>query len=81
MSTATVCHPSFNAVVADATVAPPNSVSRGPLAVHVRRWGFPVCGVPQLYPSPARMHIDVAYTFFASHSYLVKASRTIIADA
>jgi len=27
------------------------------------------------------MHIDVSYTFFASHSYLVKASRTIIADA
>ena len=53
---------------------PTSSLSIGPLAVRVRRCGFPVCAVPPLY-SQARMHIDTEYTFFAKTKYFTKRNK------
>ncbi len=46
-------------------------VSRGPLSVKVRRWGFPHSPAHPLF-TPSRMHIDVEYTFPAGQPYLRK---------
>lgn len=46
-------------------------VSRGPLCVRVRRWGFPHSPVHPLF-TPSRMHIDVEYTFHAGQPYFFK---------
>ncbi|MCC7262732.1 MAG: metal-sulfur cluster assembly factor [Candidatus Latescibacteria bacterium] len=46
-------------------------VSRGPVAVKVRRWGFPHSPVHPLF-APSRMHIDVEYTFISGQPYFRK---------
>ena len=46
-------------------------VVRGPLCTKVRRWGFPHSPVHPLF-APARMHIDVTYTFYADQPYFLK---------
>ena len=46
----------------------------GPLAVRVRRCGFPLCAVPPLY-SQARMHIDTEYIFLAGKDYFIKQNK------
>ncbi len=46
-------------------------VSRGPLCVKVRRWGFPHSPVHPLF-TPSRMHIDVEYTFYAGQPFFFK---------
>ncbi|MBX9790335.1 MAG: hypothetical protein K2Y37_15565 [Pirellulales bacterium] len=50
---------------------PNYEVTRGPLAVQVRRWGFPHSPVHPLY-TPSRMHMDIAYTFYAGSPYFIK---------
>ena len=49
-------------------------VVQGPLCVQVRRWGFPHAPAHPLF-TPARMHIDVQYTFYAGLPYFVKEGR------
>jgi metal-sulfur cluster biosynthetic enzyme len=49
-------------------------VTRGPLAVQVRRWGFPHSPVHPLF-TPSRMHMDITYTFYAGQPYFVKQGR------
>ncbi len=49
-------------------------VVRGPLCVRVRRWGFPFSPMHPLF-TPARMHMDVTYTFYAGLPYFLKQSR------
>ena len=49
-------------------------VVRGPLCVQVRRWGFPFSPMHPLF-TPARMHMDVTYTFYAGLPYFLKQSR------
>ncbi|MBI2502571.1 MAG: DUF59 domain-containing protein [Candidatus Latescibacteria bacterium] len=46
-------------------------VSRGPLCVKVRRWGFPHSPAHPLF-TPSRMHIDVEYTFYARQPFFLK---------
>ncbi len=46
-------------------------VVRGPLGTIVRRWGFPHCPIHPLF-TPSRMHISVAYTFYAGLPYFLK---------
>jgi metal-sulfur cluster biosynthetic enzyme len=43
---------------------PDYEVVRGPLATIVRRWGFPYSPVHPVF-SPARIHVDVEYRFYA----------------
>jgi metal-sulfur cluster biosynthetic enzyme len=43
---------------------PDYEVVRGPLCTTVRRWGFPYSPVHPVF-SPARMHVDVEYRFYA----------------
>ena len=50
---------------------PDYSVTRGPLSVVVRRWGFPHSTVHPLF-TPSRMHITVEYRFFAGTPYFLK---------
>lgn len=51
---------------------PPNyEVVKGPLCVQVRRWGFPQSPLHPIY-LPARMHIDVTYTFYSGTPYFLK---------
>ncbi|HEY4311987.1 MAG TPA: metal-sulfur cluster assembly factor [Pirellulales bacterium] len=49
-------------------------VTRGPLVVQVRRWGFPHSPMHPLF-TPSRMHIDVTYTFHAGLPYFLKQGR------
>src|SRR3990172_6862639 len=49
-------------------------ITRGPLCVQVRRWGFPHSPVHPLF-TPSRVHLDVTYTFFAGMPYFLKHSR------
>ncbi|MGH2458578.1 MAG: metal-sulfur cluster assembly factor [Chloroflexota bacterium] len=53
---------------------PSYEVTRGPLAVSVRRWGFPHGPVHPLF-TPSRMHVDVTYTFYAGTPYFLKRGR------
>jgi metal-sulfur cluster biosynthetic enzyme len=53
---------------------PNYEVIRGPLAVQVRRWGFPHSPVHPLF-TPSRMHMDIGYTFYAGLPYFVKQGR------
>ncbi len=54
---------------------PPSfEVVKGPLLVQVRRWGFPHSPLHPVF-TPSRMHIDVAYRFYAGLPYFVKESR------
>jgi metal-sulfur cluster biosynthetic enzyme len=59
---------------------PNYEVTRGPLCVKVRRWGFPHSPVHPLF-TPSRMHIDVTYTFYAGAPYFLKhGAMTIVKD-
>ncbi|MBI2193902.1 MAG: DUF59 domain-containing protein [Planctomycetes bacterium] len=53
---------------------PNYEVVRGPLMARVRRWGFPHSPVHPIF-TPARMHIDVTYTFYAGLPYFLKDGR------
>jgi metal-sulfur cluster biosynthetic enzyme len=53
---------------------PNYEVSRGPLCVEVRRWGFPHSPLHPLF-TPSRLHIDITYTFFAGLPYFLKRGR------
>lgn len=53
---------------------PNYEVVRGPLCVHVRRWGFPHSPVHPLF-TPSRMLVDVTYTFYADTPYFLKRGR------
>ncbi|MBG86036.1 MAG: hypothetical protein CMO80_03940 [Verrucomicrobiales bacterium] len=55
-------------------------VTKGPLAVRVRRWGFPHSPLHPVF-APARMHIDQTYTFYAGQSWFLReGSMDIISD-
>ncbi|MEW6752982.1 MAG: iron-sulfur cluster assembly protein [Candidatus Latescibacterota bacterium] len=49
-------------------------VVRGPLMVEVRRWGFPHGPAHPLF-TPSRLHIDVAYRFYAGLPVFFKRGR------
>ncbi len=49
-------------------------VVKGPLCVRVRRWGFPHSPLHPVF-TPARMHMDQTYTFFAGQPYFLKEGR------
>jgi metal-sulfur cluster biosynthetic enzyme len=49
-------------------------VEIGPLAVRVRRWGFPHSPVHPLF-APSRVHMDQTYTFYAGRPYFLKEGR------
>ena len=49
-------------------------VETGPLAVRVRRWGFPHSPVHPLF-TPSRIHMDQTYTFYAGLPYFLKEGR------
>ena len=49
-------------------------VEIGPLAVRVRRWGFPHSPVHPLF-TPSRVHMDQTYTFYAGRPYFLKEGR------
>jgi metal-sulfur cluster biosynthetic enzyme len=49
-------------------------VETGPLAVRVRRWGFPHSPVHPVF-TPSRLHIDQTYTFYAGLPYFLKEGR------
>lgn len=53
---------------------PNYEVTRGPLCVQVRRWGFPYSPMHPLY-TPSRMHMDITYTFYAGQPYFLKQGR------
>lgn len=53
---------------------PNYEVTKGPLAVKVRRWGFPHSPGHPLY-TPSRMHVDVTYTFYAGVPWFLKDGR------
>jgi metal-sulfur cluster biosynthetic enzyme len=53
---------------------PNYEVLRGPLAITVRRWGFPHSPIHPLF-TPSRMHMDISYTFFAGQPYFLKQGR------
>src|SRR5262245_51970817 len=53
---------------------PSFEVESGPLAVRVRRWGFPHSPLQPLF-TPSRVHMDQAYTFHAGLPYLLKEGR------
>ncbi len=56
------------------------SVTRGPLCVQVRRWGFPHSPLHPVF-TPSRVHIDVTYTFFAGQPWFFKRSEmTVVKD-
>lgn len=52
---------------------PDYEVTRGPVCVTVRRWGFPYSTIHPLF-TPSRMHIDVEYRFYAGAPYFIKQS-------
>lgn len=49
-------------------------VVRGPICVHVRRWGFPHSPIHPLF-TPSRMHMDVTYSFYSGQPYFMKHGR------
>ena len=53
---------------------PNYEVIRGPLAVQIRRWGFPHSPVHPLF-TPSRCHMSLSYTFYAGHPYFLKEVR------
>lgn len=52
---------------------PNHEIVRGPLCVHVKRWGFPHSPAHPLF-TPSRMHISVTYSFYAGLPYFFKES-------
>ena len=64
---------------------PDYEVVRGPLCTMIRRWGFPYSPVHPVF-SPARMHVDVEYRFYAGLPWFHKmgtmtATRDVEIDA
>jgi metal-sulfur cluster biosynthetic enzyme len=53
---------------------PNAAVSRGPLCVRVRRWGFPYSPIHPVF-TPSRMHVDITYEFYAGLPYFCKQGR------
>lgn len=53
---------------------PNYEVELGPLAVRVRRWGFPHSPVHPLF-TPSRIHMDQSYAFHAGLPYFFKEGR------
>ena len=53
---------------------PNYEVVAGPLCVRVRRWGFPASPVHPLF-TPARLHMDQSYVFYARQPYFLKQGR------
>ncbi len=53
---------------------PNYEVSKGPLCVTVRRWGFPHSPVHPLF-TPSRVHMDQTYVFYAGQPYFIKEGR------
>ena len=51
---------------------PDYEVVRGPLATIVRRWGFPQSPVHPVF-TPARLHVDVEYRFYAGLPWFHKS--------
>jgi metal-sulfur cluster biosynthetic enzyme len=49
-------------------------VESGPMAVRVRRWGFPHSPVHPVF-TPSRIHMDQTYTFYAGLPYFLKEGR------
>lgn len=49
-------------------------IVKGPLCVHVRRFGFPHSPIHPLF-TPSRMHIDQTYVFYAGLPYFFKQGR------
>jgi metal-sulfur cluster biosynthetic enzyme len=52
---------------------PDYEVVRGPLATFVRRWGFPHSPLHPLF-TPARLHVDVEYRFYAGLTWFHKVA-------
>lgn len=50
---------------------PNYEITRGPVSVRVRRWGFPYSPVHPLY-TPAKMHMDLTYSFYSGLPYFFK---------
>lgn len=50
---------------------PNYEITRGPVSVKVRRWGFPYSPVHPLF-TPSRMHIDLTYSFYSGLPYFFK---------
>lgn len=50
---------------------PNYEVVRGPVAVRVRRWGFPYSPVHPLF-TPSKMYMDLTYTFYSGVPYFLK---------
>ncbi len=55
-------------------------VETGPLAIRVRRWGFPHSPVHPVF-TPSRIHIDQTYTFYAGLPYFLKEGRMDVVQA
>jgi len=53
---------------------PNYTVTRGPLCIKVRRWGFPHGPVHPLF-TPSRLHMDITYVFYAGLPYFLKNGR------
>lgn len=56
---------------------PDYEVIRGPLCTIVRRWGFPHSPIHPVF-SPARVHFDVEYRFYAGVPWFIKSGKTDI---
>ena len=55
-------------------------VESGPMAIRVRRWGFPHSPLHPLF-TPSRIHIDQTYTFYAGLPYFLKEGRMDVVQA
>jgi metal-sulfur cluster biosynthetic enzyme len=55
-------------------------VETGPLAIRVRRWGFPHSPVHPVF-TPSRIHIDQTYTFYAGLPYFLEEGRMDVVQA
>lgn len=53
---------------------PDFEVIKGPICTIVRRWGFPYSPVHPIF-SPARLHVDIEYRFYAGLPYFHKFGR------
>lgn len=55
-------------------------MTRGPVCVKVRRWGFPHGPAHPLF-TPSRLHFDITYTYFAGQPWFLKeGTMTVVRD-